>query len=90
MFKRLYNHLSENLMLYSKQFGFQRGHSAEHAIMQLIDQIISSFEKNHFTLGVFIDITWAFDTVDHDILITGINETIYTGFRVTLKTVNSI
>ena len=73
MFKRLYNHLSENLMLYSKQFGFQRGHSAEHAIMQLIDQIISSFEKNHFTLGVFIDITWAFDTVDHEILITGIN-----------------
>ena len=73
MFKRLYNQLSENLMLYSKQFGFQRGHSAEHAIMQLIDQIISSFEKNHFTLGIFIDITRAFDTVDHDILITGIN-----------------
>ena len=49
MYKRLYNYLSEKQMSYSKQFGFQRGHSTEHAIMQLIDQINSNFEKNHFT-----------------------------------------
>ena len=70
MYKRLYNYLSEKQMSYSKQFGFQRGHSTEHAIMQLIDQINSRFEKNHFTLGMFIDFSKAFDTVDHDILIT--------------------
>ena len=33
--------------------------------MQLIDQINNSFEKNHFTLGVFIDFSKAFDTIDH-------------------------
>ena len=38
MYKRLYNHLSEHNLLYQKQFGFQQGHSMEHAIMQLIDQ----------------------------------------------------
>ena len=70
MYKRLYNILPENQMLYSKQFGFQRGHSIEHAIMQLIDQISSIFEKNHFTLGVFIDLSKPFDTVYHNILIT--------------------
>ena len=70
MYKRLYNHLSQNHMLYTKQFGFQKSHSTEHAIIQLIDQINSSFEKNNFTLGVFIDLTKAFDIVDHHILIS--------------------
>ena len=57
-------------MLYPKQFGFQKSHSTEHAIIQLIDQINSSFEKNNFTLGIFIDLSNAFDTVDHHILIS--------------------
>ena len=55
--------------MYSKQFGFQRNNSTEHAIIQLYDQICESFEQNKFTLGVFIDFSKAFDTVDHKILI---------------------
>ena len=42
--------------------------------MQLTDQIDNSFEKNHFTLGVFIDLCKAFDTVDHYILLTKLKE----------------
>ena len=45
MYSRLYNHLIKNIILYSKQFGFQKGHSAECAIIQLIDQINNNFEK---------------------------------------------
>ena len=40
--------------------------------MQLTDQIDNTFEKNHFTLGVFIDLFKAFDTVDHNILLTNL------------------
>ena len=39
MYNILYNHLIKNNILYSKQFGFQKGHSTEYAIIQLIGQI---------------------------------------------------
>ena len=65
MYNRLYNHLMKNNILYSKQFGFLKGHSMEHAIIQLIDQINNNFENNGFTIGAFIDLSKAFDTVDH-------------------------
>ena len=68
MYNRLYKYLTENNLLYCKQFGFQKGHSPEHAILQLVEQINQSFEKNEFTLGVFVDLSKAFDTVDHQIL----------------------
>ena len=35
-------------------FGFQKGYSADHTILQLVDQIHNNFEQNIFTLGVLI------------------------------------
>ena len=69
MYNRLYKHLLNNNILYEKQFGFQENHSTDLAITQLVDQISNSCEKNLFTLGVFMDFSKAFDTVDDVILI---------------------
>ena len=69
MYNRVYNHLDCKGLLYEKQFGFQRNNSTEHAIHQLTRDITSSFEKGEYTFGVLIDLSKAFDTVDHQILL---------------------
>ena len=68
MYNRLFKYLSENSILYKKQFGFQTSHSTEHAILLLVNQLYQSFDESKFTLGIFIDLSKAFDTVDHKIL----------------------
>ena len=69
MYNHLYKHQLNNNILCKKQFGFQENHSIDHAIIQLVHQINNSFEKKHFTLAVFMDLSKAFDTVDHVISI---------------------
>ena len=69
MCNRLFKYLSENSIIYEKQFGFQTSHSTEHAILLLVNQLYHSFNESKFTLGIFSDLSRAFDTVDHKILI---------------------
>ena len=46
-------YFKENDMFFAKQFGFQVNNSKHHAILNLTDDILTSFEKGQFTLGVF-------------------------------------
>ena len=69
MYNGLCNYLTEQKILWPREFGFQTGHSAEHAITNLTDQIHESFEKDRYPLGIFIDLSKALKTVDNEILL---------------------
>ena len=55
MYNHLYKYVIDDNILHKKQFSFQTGHSTEHAIIQLIDEINNSFEKVQYTLNIFIN-----------------------------------
>ena len=64
---KLYNSLTTNNILISKQFGSSAGHST--AIVELVDEISNGFVENKYTFGVSIDLSTVLDTLDHSILL---------------------
>ena len=62
---RLIKFLTEQKILYRKEFGFEKNFSTAHAIMNLIDSIKNVLDKSKFVCSVFIDLK----KVDHEILL---------------------
>ena len=68
MYNRIYKELKNNNLLFDKWLGFQLKYSTEHAILQLVNDINSSFERGEYTLEIFIHLPKAFDTANYEIL----------------------
>ena len=66
---RLVDYLEKHKIISDKQFGFRRGLSTEHAVVDLIENIVHGINNNQKCLTVFLDLAKAFDTVDHNILL---------------------
>ncbi len=65
---RLLNHLNKNSTLISAQYGFRENHSTSHAILKLLAEVTRHFENREPAVGVFCDLSKAFDRVHHNIL----------------------
>ena len=69
MYIRLYEYLPKNDLLFDKQLGFRKSHLTEHPLIKLVNIIYDSFNENKCTLGVFIDLSKAYDRVNDNILL---------------------
>ncbi|CAL4070075.1 unnamed protein product, partial [Meganyctiphanes norvegica] len=71
--KRLYTYINKLNLFYEFQFGFREGYSTTMALTEITDGIKKSLDEKNYVLGIFIDLTKAFDTVDHSILLDKLN-----------------
>lgn len=67
--KRLLSHLNANNIICKRQYGYQKGISTSDAIDSLIDDVVLCLNEKKKVVGLFLDLSSAFDTVDHEILI---------------------
>ena len=69
MYNRMINFINKFQILSPYQFGFRKGFSADSALALLVDNITKALDKGDYFIGLFIDLSKAFDTVAHDILL---------------------
>ena len=66
---RLDNFLEKNNVITDSQYGFRKNRSTSMALIELIEKITESLDNKKITIGVFIDLKKAFDTINHQLLL---------------------
>ena len=69
IYKRLYSFFNATNTIYDKQFGFRKNHSTGHAVNYSINHILKEIECKNHVIGIFLDLSKAFDTIDHQKLL---------------------
>ena len=67
--KRLDIFLNKHGVLSENQYGFRENRSTSLALIELVEHLTQSVDEHKHTIGVFIDLKKAFDTIDHKILL---------------------
>ena len=70
MCARLDSYLKSNNILCTNQFGFRKNSNTSDAIIEFHDYVYSSLNCKQKTIAVYLDFAKAFDTVNHNILMS--------------------
>ena len=66
---QLSQYFEENKLFHDNQYGFRTGLSTEYATIELTDRILSNMDRNEIPFSIFLDLSKAFDTLYHTILL---------------------
>ena len=70
MYTRIFKFFNNNNLFYPLQFGFRQNYSTAHALISLTETIRKYLDEGKFACGIFVDLQNAFDTIEHNILLT--------------------
>ena len=68
-FSKVFDTINEFNILYKFQFGFRKDCFTHMALATLIDKLTTALENGEFMIGVYLDFSKAFDTINHQILL---------------------
>ena len=67
---QVYDYFQENGLFFKSQYGFRGDHSTELAALELVDRVNEDLDEKKTPVVIFMDLSKAFDTLDHHILLT--------------------
>jgi len=85
--KRFHEHASEHCLFPVHQSAYRLRHSTETAVVSVLDDIFCEVDSGKVCAFVLLDLSAAFDTVDHSILLTvlkdryGVEGSVFDWFR---------
>ena len=72
---QLFSHLTSHSLLSDHQSAYRPGHSTETVILRIANDLLNSLDQDKISVLLLLDLSAAFDTIDHDILLSRLNTT---------------
>ena len=69
IYRRVYQFLEKSEQIFPSQYGFRTSYSCENAVSELLSTIIKGKEQGLYTISMFLDLSKAFDSLEHDMML---------------------